>query len=196
MWVPMRQYTKWSVFFMKKQFLILVAGLVLAVALAACMAAGAPEAPSTDPSQTTTPSQNETTDATEGTGATKPEAESETKFEELTLVEDTNCTVKVTAVQAEKDGGFTIKVFLENKTDKELMYTVDDVSVNGFMCDPFWVSTVSAGKKSNEKISFSESDFKDNNIEKVESITFTLKVYNSDDMDAEDLVNKEFTVTP
>ena len=32
--------------------------------------------------------------------------------------------------------------------------------------------------------------------DKVESVTFTLKVYSSGDMDAEDLVNKEFTVTP
>lgn len=180
---------------MKKQFMILVAGLVLAVALAACTPAGAPEAPSTDPGQTTSPSQSETTDPTQGSGSTGS-SEPDTKFQELTLVEDANCTVKVTAVQAEKDGGFTIQVFLENKTDKELMYTVDDVSVNGFMCDPFWASTVSAGKKSNEKISFSASDFKDNNIEKVESVTFTLKVYSSGDMDAEDLVNKEFTVTP
>ena len=171
--------------------MILVAGLVLAVALAACTPAGAPEAPSTDPSQTTSPSQSETTDPTQGSGSTDS-SETDTKFQELTLVEDANCTVKVTAVQAEKDGGFTIQVFLENKTDKELMYTVDDVSVNGFMCDPFWASTVAAGKKANEKITFSEAAFAENGIEAVEEISFRLQAFDGDDWEAAPVVDEVF----
>ena len=95
---------------MKKQFMILVAGLVLAVALAACTPAGAPEAPSTDPSQTTSPSQSETTDPTQGSGSTGS-SEPDTKFQELTLVEDANCTVKVTAVQAERTAALPSRCF-------------------------------------------------------------------------------------
>ena len=181
---------------MYKNMTILLAGLVLAVSLAACTAAGNIEAPSTDSSQATKPSQTETTAPSAGTDPSDTDAEAETAPEEKTLVEDDNCAVKVTGVETGKDGGCIIKVFLENKTHKELMFTVDNVSVNGFMCDPFWASTVSAGKKSNEKISFSESDFKDNNIQKVDNVSFTLKVYDSNDLDAADLVNKEFTITP
>ena len=76
------------------------------------------------------------------------------------------------------------------------MFSVDDVSVNGFMCDPFWASTVSAGKKANEKITFSEKSFEENGIEAVEEITFTLHVYDSNDFSADSVLKKTFTIQP
>ena len=123
---------------------------------------------------------------------TKP---SDTSKEQV-LVEDDNITVKFTGAEQDSLWGYTLKVYLENKTDKELMFSVDDVSVNGFMCDPFWASTVSAGKKANEKITFSEAAFAENGIEAVEEITFTLHVYDSNDLAADSLLKKTFTVNP
>ena len=123
---------------------------------------------------------------------TKPSGTSK----EQVLVEDENITVKVTGTQEDSLWGYTVKVYLENNTDKELMFSVDDVSVNGFMCDPFWASTVSAGKKANEKITFSEAAFAENGIEAVEEITFTLHVYDSNDLSADSLLKKTFTVNP
>lgn len=92
--------------------------------------------------------------------------------------------------------GYTLKVFLENKTDKNLMFSADDVSVNGFMCDPFWACTVAPGKKANEKITFSEKSFQENGIEAVEEITFTLHIYDSNDFSAESVLKETFTVKP
>ena len=125
-------------------------------------------------------------------GGTKPSGTSK----EQVLVEDENITVKVTGTQEDSLWGYTVKVYLENNTDKELMFSVDDVSVNGFMCDPFWASTVSAGKKANEKITFSEAAFAEDGIEAVEEITFTLHVYDSNDLSADSLLKKTFTVNP
>ena len=121
---------------------------------------------------------------------------SDTNSKEVVLVENENITVKVTGTETDSIWGYTLKVFLENKTDKNLMFSVDDVSVNGFMCDPFWASTVAAGKKANEKITFSESAFKENGIEAVEEISFTLHVYDSNDLAADSLLKKTFTVNP
>ena len=92
--------------------------------------------------------------------------------------------------------GYGVKVFLENKTDKELMFSVDQVSVNGYMCDPLWATTVAAGKKANEQITFFKSDLEENNITKVEEITFTLNVYDNNDWTAEHLVTETFTIKP
>jgi hypothetical protein len=111
-------------------------------------------------------------------------------------VEDDNITVKFTGTEQDSLWGYTLKIFLENKTDKDLMFSVDDVSVNGFMCDPFWASTVSAGKKANEKVTFSEAAFAENGIEVVDEITFTLHVYDSNDLSADSLLKKTFTVNP
>ena len=76
------------------------------------------------------------------------------------------------------------------------MFSVSEVSVNGFMCDPFWAATVSAGKKANEQITFFASDFESNGIETVEEITFTLKVYDNGDWLADKFVEESFTVNP
>ena len=153
---------------------------VLCMALAAC--GGAEE--------NTTGSVNSSASSTQKD--TKPSGINK----EQVLVEDENITVKITGTQEDSLWGYTVKIYLENKTDKELMFSVDDVSVNGFMCDPFWASTVAAGKKANEKITFSESAFKENGIEAVEEISFTLHVYDSNDLAADSLLKKTFTVNP
>ena len=76
------------------------------------------------------------------------------------------------------------------------MFTVESVSVNGFMCDPFWAESVAAGKKSNTSISWFASDFEDNGIQEVEEITFTLRVYDSNDFLAEDVFRDTITIQP
>lgn len=137
-------------------------------------------------SETSTPSTE--TNATEAT--------SRPSFQGLVLVDNETATVKVTTIDESNFWGYTLKVFLENKTDKELMFTVDSVSVNGFMCDPFWATTVAPGMKANEEISFSESDFAANGIEAVEEIQFTLRVYDSEDFLAEDLIHEKILIRP
>ncbi len=115
---------------------------------------------------------------------------------ELVLVDNEHALVKVTAIDAANFWGYTLKVFIENKTDKELMFTVDSVSVNGFMCDPFWAASVAPGMKANESISFSESDFEENGIKAVEEIKFTLRAYDNEDMMSEDLIKESITIQP
>lgn len=132
----------------------------------------------------------ETTEPTETTQETK-----EPEFQEEILVDNENCTFKITDIESDGDWGYTLKVYLENKTDKNLMFSWDDVSVNGFMCDPFWATSVQAGKKANSEISFSETDFEENGIENVENIEFKLSVYDDDNWDAAYLVDETFTLT-
>lgn len=117
-------------------------------------------------------------------------------FREITLVDDENCTFKITAIGTDDLWGYTLKVFLENKTGRNLMFSLDDVSVNGFMCDPFWASTVNAGMKSNEEICFSASDFERNGITEVTNIEFTLSVYDSDNWTDDRLVDHVFNIYP
>lgn len=158
---------------------------VLCLALAACSGVENDTTGTVNPSKPAG-SSSSTQEDTKPSGTNK----------EQVLVEDENITVKVTGTQEDSLWGYTVKVYLENNTEKDLMFSVDDVSVNGFMCDPFWASTVAAGKKANEKITFSEAAFKENGIEAVEEISFTLHVYDSNDLTAESLLKKTFTVNP
>lgn len=142
-----------------------------------------------------------TDDSTSASPTTAPtaaptEAASQITFEETVLVDNDACTVKVTAIDADNIWGYTLKVYLENKTDLELMFSVSDTSVNGFMCDPFWAATVTPGMKANEEISFSNTDFELNGITDVTDITFTLNVYDYNDWSADHLFNEVFTLYP
>ena len=43
--------------------------------------------------------------------------------------------------------GYTWQVYVENRTDKNLMFSFERVAVNGVMCDPYWAEVIAAGKK-------------------------------------------------
>lgn len=175
---------------------ILALALAAAIMMAVCACAEAPEEQKTTETEAhMDPEAEEQKEETEEEEAAE-EMIPEPSFAEQVLVEDDNCTVKITGIETDSIWGYTLKLFLENKTDVELMYTVDDVSVNGFMCDPFWASTVTANMKSNEEISFSEEAFDRNGIESPTEITFTLRVYDSNDWEAPYLVEQEFTIYP
>ena len=173
---------------MMKKLIVILAALALIVS-AGC--AAAPVETTTKPvMQTTVP----TTEVTTVPETTIPETTA--PVTELTLVDDENCTVIIKGYDADALLGYGVNVYLENKTDKELVFSLGEVSVNGYMCDPFWATTVSAGKKANEQITFFESDLEANGIENVEEISFTLNVYDNADWLAEYLVKESFTVNP
>lgn len=117
-------------------------------------------------------------------------------FEETVLVDDENCTFKITSINPNDEWGYTLKVLLENKTDADLMFSIDNVSVNGYMCDPFWAAEVTAGMKSNESIIFYSEDFAANGIVDPTEIEFTLSVYDYENWDEPNLVEDIFTIYP
>lgn len=117
-------------------------------------------------------------------------------FHEIPLADNENITVKVTSVKPDDSLGYSMNLYLENKSDSTLMFTLDRVSVNGFMCDPFWAATVTPGMKANEPVTFLSSSLKDIGIDTVTDITFTLRVYPADDITEEDLLNQVCTIYP
>lgn len=123
------------------------------------------------------------------------EEEQKESFDEVVFVDDENCMFKISDAEEDDIWGYVLKAEMENKTDKNLMFSFNDVSVNGFMCDPFWATSVQAGKKAKSDISFSTDSFEELGIEKVENIEFTLSVYDEDDWMAEHLVEEVFTLT-
>ncbi|MBR4874276.1 MAG: hypothetical protein IKU87_00420 [Clostridia bacterium] len=117
-------------------------------------------------------------------------------YAEKVVVDNEICTFKITGVNPDGALGYTLNVFLENKTDEDLMFSLGKVSVNGFMCDPFWASEVDDRKKAKSDINFSKEEFMTYGIEKVENIEFTLIVYDEDDWMKGNLVEQKYTFKP
>lgn len=122
--------------------------------------------------------------------------EAEYTMEEITIIDDENCTLIITGIDPEGFWGLEFSVYLENKTDKTLMFSWDDVSVNGYMVDPYWADEVAAGKKLNSTIDFYTEDFEQCNIITADEVSFVLTVYDSDDWSADNIVEETYTIYP
>lgn len=106
--------------------------------------------------------------------------ERESQPEDNIIIDNEYATVIVTGYEEDDIWGYTVNFFLINKTDKNVMFSVDEASVNGYMADPFFAKEVMAGKCAFSSISWSDTTLENNNITAVEEIEFKLKVYDSD----------------
>ncbi len=138
----------------------------------------------------------DTGDETSGTDAESQNTE--VSFEELIVVDNDECAVTITGIDADNIWGYTLNALLENKSsEKTYMFSVETASVNGVECDPFFASEDSAGKKSNEEISFYDTDtLEENGITEYTDIELTFRVYDSDDWTADDVANATVHVYP
>lgn len=203
-----------------KRITAIILALVIAITLCACgfpqkpaaqNDSGKPETandPQTSASATAVPSETKTPQkspepAVNGNDPATPEPSPEAHakrsytLSDEVIVDNEYCTFKIIKAEEDNFWGFTLKAYCENKTsDKSLMFSIDDVSVNGYMCDPFWAEQVAAGKKSNDDITFSSTSFKEIGIDTADEITFSLRVHDYDDWMADDFVHDVFTIYP
>ena len=117
-------------------------------------------------------------------------------FEETVLVDNEDLLFKITAIENNSIWGYTLKAQIENRTDKDLMFSLNDVSVNGYMCDPYFAITVTSGMKANKDISFSKDSFDTIGIQEVTDIDFELRVYDSNDWSKDPVLAETFTLYP
>lgn len=115
---------------------------------------------------------------------------------ETVIVENDVLTFIIEDVEDEVSEFYTLNCYLANHTGKNLMVSWDGVSVNGFMVDPFWAASVSAGKQLITQINFLRSDLEAQGIEDVSEIEFTLIAYDDDNWDADYLLNETFIYNP
>lgn len=115
---------------------------------------------------------------------------------QVVVAEDENARFVIEWADAEDASEYTVYVYMENKTDRNLMYAWDMVSVNDMMVDPFWATVVAAGKRACAEVVFYRSDLADNGIEDVENIEFTLIVSDYDDWEGGNMLEKNFTYRP
>ena len=111
------------------------------------------------------------------------------------LVDDDNCSVIITGYEPDNSWGYAMKLYLVNKTDRDMVFSVDDSSVNGIMCDPFWADIVCAGKTSYSTVLWDKNALAENDITEVEEISLPLKVYADEDI-GNPYVDDTFELTP
>ena len=120
----------------------------------------------------------------------------EPKETDTVIVDSDAVTFLIEGVDDELADFYTLRCYLSNKTGSNLMFSLENVSVNGFMVDPFWAMAVSAGKQAYSDIIFYREDLEAQDIEVVQNIEFKLLVSDSDDWEADYLLDEVYTFTP
>lgn len=76
--------------------------------------------------------------------------------------------------------GTAILLYLENNSGKNVGVSVDDMSINGFMTNPLFSTTIYAGKKSIDDITVFSSDLEANGIKAIEEVELKFHIYDVD----------------
>lgn len=92
--------------------------------------------------------------------------------------------------------GYTLRVYLENRTDKSTMFAINDAMVNEQPCDPFWATVVPAGACAYKTISWLPEQFEECSIAAVEKIALKFSIYDNDDWNAPYFFRDTVTYAP
>lgn len=139
------------------------------------------------PSETPTPPQGEIITQTETPTTAAP-------VEQVLFTNEQASFVLTSNPYADGFWGQMIDVRLENNADTSLMFSLDEVSINGYMIDVLFASDIAAGKKENTSITIFSSELEKNKITTIETIEFELHIYNSENWEAPDIVQQTFVI--
>ncbi|MBQ8497604.1 MAG: hypothetical protein IJ489_09150 [Clostridia bacterium] len=76
--------------------------------------------------------------------------------------------------------GADVYLYIENNSTKNIIIQANDVSINGFMIEPYFSCDIIAGKKALDTITFMETDLEENNIIDITDIELTLRLIEMD----------------
>lgn len=103
------------------------------------------------------------------------------------LIDDDYMSLIVVGYDPEGLFGYTVNAYVVNKTDAEVMFSIEEASVNGYMCDPIWADEVKAGMSAFESIYFYDSSLEEIGItdpeNEIETIEFVFTAYDNETFD-------------
>jgi hypothetical protein len=115
----------------------------------------------------------------------------------VVLVDNDDLKIVVLSAYEGRYSGFYLDMYYENKTtDKELMFSLRDTVVNGYVISSLWVDSLEAGESGNDEIWLSTSHLEQSGITSIDRIELFIKVYDSNDWFADDFINQKFTIYP
>lgn len=112
------------------------------------------------------------------------------------LVDNESCTVIVTGYEPDNALGYTMNLYILNKTALNLTFSLNNVTVNGLMLDPWWSTEMAAGKRAHCSVTWFGSEMTDYNIGDVTMISFGLSALDATNWEAADLAGVTATVYP
>ena len=107
----------------------------------------------------------------------QPDASAETTSTVQLLYDNLNCYVAVTDVWADDPAsGVYVMLQIENRTDRDLLFSITDAAINGTVVPASWSVVVSGGQTANETIFWTGYDMDIAGIETISDIQVSFRV--------------------
>lgn len=119
-----------------------------------------------------------------------------TQESDIVVVDNDDIAIIITGFGNDRIWGYTAYGYFVNKTDKMLMFSCEDCSVNGFMADPFWATEIPPHARGFSNISWSSNTLEENDIETVEEIEIKFRVYDNDNWMADEIYEEVTILNP
>lgn len=189
---------------MKKVIHAILAGLLLCAVFAGCSAAGEDAAQSaleelssrldvlsqrvedleSAQAQQLTPAPEEETSAVEEEpSSTAGEEPAAAVAVNQVLVDESGIKITYTGMEMTEEGNAELRMTVENNSEQPILVNVQDFSANGMMMNAMFATQVTPGKKSNDELTIYASTLEENGVTAVESVEFSLVVFNDDTLD-------------
>lgn len=91
--------------------------------------------------------------------------------------------------------GKNMKVFIENKSSRDLCIQVRNFAVNDYMINTIFSPTITVGNKANKEITLTKSSLAESNINEINKIQFNFEIIDANDFlnsYSSDQINMEF----
>lgn len=115
-------------------------------------------------------------------------------FEEMVVEDNEDYTIIIKDINPHDEWGYTIDIYVENHTENDVEFTINNCCVNDLMCDAYFSVKVSPDKKANDQITIYEEELNSLNIKKVTNLNLYLAVYDPESWDK--LYTAEATIYP
>ena len=112
------------------------------------------------------------------------------------IEDDDKVRVEITGAEVDILGNYIWHMELENKTDKKLMFSMENVSVNGMMADPFWMASVDPGAVVSSDVMWYANTLTESRIDEPTDVTFDFRAIDYDDYSAEPAYEDNISVFP
>ena len=99
--------------------------------------------------------------------------------EGLELFNEAGIRVVGMAVDENSYWGKSILFYIENTSDKNVYVSVEDLSINGYMIEPYYSQMLYAGKKAVSAMDLLQNDLDANNIKSIDEVELKFQVYDA-----------------
>ena len=117
-------------------------------------------------------------------------------FEPVVLIDNEVCTVRALSAEHEEVWGLQVKLSCENKSETNLLFSLDQCTINGYFVEPGWIQQVNAGETRESEFNIFESEMERCGFERVDELRFRLLAKDMDHYGVTPLAEEQISLYP